>query len=304
MVDTVKLFAPHQLRYRAGDLPDGWEYKGILKRKARGDDNCQEFETHVYRHVSSGLCATGNETEVRNIQVSLPKLLHGSNGVLIKTADELETALCRTSQTLRQIGLPTTFGRTWFSRVDLVWHFPGNPQDFFLAHEKVRHPRVRKATVRYDGQSISWRGCNFAILMYDKSLEQNKRSGDVVRVEVQLRGKRLRDCFGIEDGQLTELDFDECYSVYRKILLGFEPAALPQAEGRVAELAMGAIAGWKFNGVSHFDIWARGKNPRVVRSMRAKIGKLVLEDSNIKWSELLPEAGPPPPVEVQPLPLR
>jgi hypothetical protein len=135
--------------------------------------------------------------------------------------------------------------------------------------------------------------------MYDKQMELTGIAGDVVRVEIQLRGKRLKNELADEDGQVTDLDFDRCYEVYRKILLDFKPAPLADVKGIDELLAIAQREGFKYRGVPLLDLWARGKNPRYVRAKKAAIARMVLRLSGIDWSQLLPEDCYPPVVELK-----
>lgn len=291
MVDTVSLFAPHEVVRRP---PLNWGLKRIWRRQTHG-----EIETDVYEHLESGLRVSGSDGEVTKMEVSLPRLLHGTNAKLIKSERELDDALSQALALVRQFAVPTTMEKFWFGRADLVWQFRGNPSDFIKAHWHLRHKRVRRETGHYDGQSLYWPGCGFRVRMYDKGLEQTGKPSDVVRVEVQLRGKRLRQLFGVQEAGLTALDFAQCYSVYRRILLEFDPKPLTEIHGLTELLAIGEKAGWSYQGISAFDLWARRKNPRHAKAVKRKVAKVVLHDSTIKWHDLLPEDGPPPAVELE-----
>lgn len=329
VVDTVHFNAPHELRSEyigpERTLPHGWEFSSHRKTVAGDDDHYRESETRTYKHVESGLKAVGDDVRINKVEVSLPRVLHGSNGKLIKSDLELEDALCRALAIVREIAIPTNYEPEYsicepeysinsgdpddlgssdekfrFQRVDLVWQFRGNPKDFITAHFHLRHKRVRRATGHYDGQSLYWPGTGFRVCMYDKELELNKRRGDVIRVEVQIRGMpSLRKWFGFEK-HLTDLRFDECYDIYRTILCEFNPSPLPEVGGLVELLAVGERNGWKHHGVGIFDLWAREKNPNYARQVKTKMAKLNLREFGINWSELLPEQGPPEPVEVEP----
>lgn len=326
VVDTVHFDAPHEVRSEyvgpEPKLPHGWEFSSHRTRVAGDDDHYRESETRIYKHVETGLKAVGQDFKIRRVEASLPRVLHGSNGKLIKSDLELEDALCRALRILREIAIPTNYDdedsishgdlddlgspdeKFRFKRVDLAWQFRGNPVDFITAHFHLRHKRVRKATGHYDGQSLYWPGTGLFVRMYDKELKENQRRGDVIRVEVQIRGiRRLRKWFGFED-HLTDLSFDECYRIYRSILCEFSPSPLPEVGGLVELLAVGERNGWKHNGVGIFDLWAREKNPNYARQVKTKMARINLQHFEINWPELLPEQGPPEPVEVEPrLPL-
>jgi hypothetical protein len=205
--------------------------------------------------------------------------------------------MLRLSRLLKQIGTQLTALR-YFTRVDLVWQFRGDPAAFIMAHRNCRHRSIRKEAGSFNNNSLFWQGAEMRVSMYDKVLEQTRKPGDVVRVEVQLRGTRLKNALG--DGEkVPGLDLALCYSAYREILLGFAPATLPKI-GSVAELlALAERHNWTADGVRAFDLWAHQKSARQVARVRQQMAALRPEIHQIDWAALLPSESLPPIVDTE-----
>jgi hypothetical protein len=296
MIDTVRLFSPHRIRWEPSLE---WDFKVISKRRFdhQGKQVIHEYPT--FTHIPTGLRAWGMADEIKWIEASLPRVLHGTNGKLLIDDNEIQDALAKVKQIVREIGTPLIYDE-YFNRIDLVWQFRGNPADFLAAHHDLRHGKVRRQTSHYDDQGVTWPGSGLLIRMYDKLQEMTGKSGDVVRVEVQLRGNRLRQQMADETGQVTELNFDRCYQIYRDLIVsGFKPAPLSEIRGLDDFLAAAVRNGWNEDGLPAFDMWARGKNPRYVQAKRSMIAKIVLRTSSIDWNQLLPEDEYPPLVEME-----
>lgn len=294
MIDTVRMFFPHE---RLPIIPHDWDFISHHSDKVRPDGTVSRREGFKYEHRSTGLRATGDENEIKWIEVSLPRLLFGHNGRLITSQKEIDLAMRMVSRLLKEIGVQQTALR-YFTRVDLVWQFQGDPAAFIAAHRNCKHRSIRKEAGSFDNNSLFWQGSQMRVSMYDKVLEQTAKRGDVVRVEVQLRGKRLKSELSDDEySNVTGLSFHDCYQAYRRILLGFRPAGLPKV-GTVAELlALADRHGWTANGVRAFDLWARGKSAKQISRVRQQMDALRPEVHQIDWNKLLPVNSPPPIVE-------
>ena len=291
MIDTVRLFFPHE---RLPDMPHDWDFISRHSDRVRPDGTISRRNGFTYEHRPTGLRATGDEHEIRWIEVSLPRLLFGHNGSLITSQEHIDQAMRALSGLLRQIGTQLTALR-YFTRVDLVWQFSGDPAAFIAAHRSCKHRSIRKEAGSFNNNSLFWQGSDMRVSMYDKALEQTGQKGDVVRVEVQLRGKRLkRELRDDEYSNVTGLDFYDCYQAYRRILLGFNPPSLPKI-GSVAELlALAERHDWTADGVTPFDLWARGKSAKQITRVRKQMAALRPEVHDIDWEALLPVQPLPP----------
>ena len=145
---------------------------------------------------------------------------------------------------------------------------------------------------------MAFKGSEMRISMYDKTREQTKHNGDVVRVEVQLKGRVLKELLGGGE-RVTRLDFNTCYQAYRSILLGFDPSPIPDASNIARLLAIGELEHWHSNGISQFEIYTRDMSERNVRRLQHDMASFRPAVHQIDWSELLPADGPPPAVEVE-----
>jgi hypothetical protein len=135
------------------------------------------------------------------------------------------------------------------------------------------------------------------ISLYDKTREQLGHNGNVVRVEVQLKGKLLKELLGNGE-RVTKLDIATCYQAYRSILLGFVPSPVAKV-GTIAELlAIGERERWSSSGVPAFNIYTHNRSPRQVIRIRRDMAAYRPSVFNIDWTQLLPADGPPMPVEV------
>jgi len=245
---------------------------------------------------ATGYHAHGQQGDVVYHRASLPRLLHGDNGNLIKNQTELDAALDRLKQKAGELGTSCT-PDSHFTRVDLVWQFRGDPAQYVQAHRNCRHARIRSDVIRYEQRSLALKGSELRISIYDKTLERFKRHGNIVRVEAQLRGRLLKEQLGDGDPVQT-LDFDKCYQAFRRIMLGFIPPGIPQASGIAQLLAIGEREQWESGGVAAFDLYTKGMSERHIRRLKSDMALVRPAVFQIDWSQLLPANGPPAPVEL------
>ena len=292
MVDTVQLFQSCRVDHRA--VPPG--YRLTSHRETLSDGNFIPQNQH-YDDPATGYHAYGENGTVTYHRASLPRLHHGTNGRLIKNQEELDAALALLQAKATELGEPRTPGFEHATRVDLVWQFKGDPAQFVLAHRNCRHPGVRSAPFIYENRSLVFKGSEVRISIYDKTRERLHRNGDIVRVDIQLKGDRLKEELG-QGGRVTHLDFKTCYAAYRRIMLGFIPAAIPKADSIASLLAIGEREGWQANGIPAFDLYTAGLCERQVRRLRTDMAGMRATVHQIDWAALLPADGPPEPVEL------
>ncbi len=253
--------------------------------------------TYAFDDPQTGYHGHGEADYVLYHTASLPRLLFGHNGRLIQNQAQIDAALDLMRAKAGELGSPPATADLRFVRADLVWQFSIDPAQVVLAHRNSRHPRIRSNPIRYEDRSIVFAGRERRVSFYDKVLERFKHPGNVLRVEVQLRGQVLKDQLGDGDA-VTHLDFNACYRVYREILLGFEPSPVPQVTKIAHLLAIGEKEGWQSNGVTSFQLYTAGESARTVRRLKRQMALLRPAIFQIHWRELLPEGGPPPAVEV------
>ncbi|HOW64854.1 MAG TPA: hypothetical protein PK256_06170 [Verrucomicrobiota bacterium] len=247
-------------------------------------------------HTPTGLRASGSEAAMHQFEVSLPRVLFGHNGRLLKSQKEIDTAMDQVREILDEIGEGPDEPPV-FKRVDLVWQFKGDPKLFIAAHEKARHRRIRRDAVRFENGSLTWIGSSRSVVIYDKLLEMTRNQpGDVVRAEVRLRGCALKRMFGPEP--IRQLSFDRCYEAYRNTMLGFCPNKVPRPSNFAESLAVAQREGWQSGGVSAFDIFCGHLGQRQRRRLQKQMAQIRGETFGFDWADLLPEGHPPAPVEI------
>ena len=298
MIDTIRALWPHTVA--AGVImapPNGWESTSFT-RAGFSSRNCfGSSQGFRLTHHATGLSASGSGHQIRSVQFSLPNVLFGSNGQLIKSQAEIDQAMARAAELLTQVGQPVGV-ISHYSRVDLCWQFALDPELAILAHRHARHPRIRSNAGRYEGQSLFWAGSGLRVRMYDKELEMIRRRGNILRVEFQLQNRLLEDLMPAGEPRLNRLDFNRAYRVFRELMLGFEPNHVPEISDISELLAIAEAAGCRYGGLSLFDIWARGKNPQHVHRVQREIATLRPRLFGVEWSTLLPADGPPEVVEL------
>lgn len=295
MIDTVNIFYPHAIHTQQ-PMP-GWNYgTRLIMPGTEVNHGHGQQQSFTCDDSGTGYHGYGSSFEIRHHRVSLPRLLHGSNGYLIKSQVELEAALVLLIEKAGELGNPSV-PDYHFTRVDLVWQFAGDTADYIQAHRSARHPRIRKDSAIYEGRSLAFNGSEMRICIYDKVKKQTRRNGNIVRVEIQLTGGRLIEELG-DGNRVTSLSFGACYTAYRRILLGFTPSAVPRASGIAELLAIGERSGWQAGGASAFEIYTAGMSSRQIRRIQHDMASLRPTVHNIDWAQLLPADAPPAPLEL------
>ena len=132
--------------------PEGWDIRtGLIQ-----DKDGQLHTTRTAVHVESGMYIKGDEEFTHVIQVSLPRMMYGRNTELIKSQEELNVAWDKFRLLQRQVLQVDQIPR--WTRLDIVWNFLGNINDYITAFQNSKHPKVRSAVRVYKGQSIQWGG--------------------------------------------------------------------------------------------------------------------------------------------------
>lgn len=234
---------------------------------------------------------------IKCVEVELPKVLFGTNARLITKPQQIVEAMAKVQSEVAKVALGTLNGH--FTRVDLVWHFRGNPAEFFAAHQHCRHPSIRGNTAVYSDSvgkftDIRWPGSQLLIRMYAK---ETRLHGEVIRVECQLRGQVLSA--RLNGGKkLFNLDFHNCYSAFRNILLAFKPTGVPIGKARQAWLsALNTCP-------AELAMFLRESDPNTAKKCRREISQLRMRKKRIEWDKLLPAGAPPSPWPPPPVKVR
>ena len=242
MIDTVRINfnPPRPLRRSFNET----------KTMVREDDlwSYSYNRMKVGEHWRSGIMLNRRKTNLRLgisgesahfVECSLPRLILGYNGSLITSQSQIASAFSVIEGQVQPWALncsETDWGSGYeFTRVDLVLQYkiPDIP-----AHEMIQsigtmmHPSCRKGQERWSftrkSNSVSHIAGKMKITAYDKELQLNegRRPGDTVRLEVRLEGRPLQEALGPELGIFPRrLLFDECYQAYRNIMLGLRTSS-------------------------------------------------------------------------------
>jgi len=285
------------------------------------------------RHRDSGFKATVKDGTLTKAQASLPRLLHGSNGRLIKTPNELERASSAFVSHLWFLNHRATMDDLKIDRLDLVLNLPLDPRVVLPLHRYAKHPMIDLETQDYyntppkkrrgkrpyklaDLNTVRIHGSRTTIQFYDKVREiLGGKSGDwpehsrCTRVEIQLRGaKHIAETLGYKDRdcvRFDQLDFRACYLAYRRILMRFDengsvPVFMPNNVSFLAILERHPET-WKTLGdMRPIDWWRHSTGPsrKRFREVRRDVGKMLLELEQFRWADHLPEDRLPDVIEV------
>lgn len=293
MVDTVR-FSPLDWTL-SGTEPLYWEFtdKCIRNRTSCGSTARRDGPSTTVNHKIHGIRVETHSNEIKTVQASLPRLLFGDNGTLIKTEAQLRESFIVLDKLLAEIAHQGSKDR-YFTRVDLVWQFKQDIQKLIQSHRSCRHPEIRKDPVIYP-ESIVWRGREIVCTIYDKAKEMHLKSNQVVRVQVQFKSKKLNRSFNGSFTEVEILNFGKCYSAYRRFLCQFCPKPITAPPSSVGML----IAYGQRNGCPElFDYWAQNRCQKQIQRTRRDIALLRPVFFNFDWTTILPEFTPPTAVDI------
>ncbi len=213
MIDTIRLKvfgSPFKLAGVAG-----WQMESGSRDREEGAVQWTKMQ-----HKPSDLRVYGTDGMAESIEVSLPKLLHGCNGRLLRPHEvnmAYYAAIDLASDVVEQVNPEK------LTRLDLVHHFDGWAFDFIASLWGLKHRSIRNKQQQFFESSLTWPGKEMKINLYDKKAELCGTPGRVQRLEAQLHGKKLPDVWSASGGFRVE----ECYKEYRKICSGFAARKIP-----------------------------------------------------------------------------
>lgn len=291
-------------------------------------------ETTRAHNRESGFTANVKDGTLTKAKASLPRLLYGSNGKLIKTPDELESARHAFLAQVRVLNPAANMDDLKIDRLDLVLNLPLDPRVVLPLHRFAKHPMINRETELYfntppknrmgkrphrlsELNTVRLHGVRTTIQLYDKVREiLGGKSGDwpehslCIRVEIQLRGaKHIAKQLGYRDRDyvtLDQLEFRDCYLAYRRILMEFDgngavPKFKPDLVSSLAMLERHPETWESLGGMCPLDWWRHttSPSPKRFREVRKDVGKMMLELEQFRWADLLPYDRLPDLVEVE-----
>lgn len=336
MIDTIKIKASLPvLSGREQELQrnESSLWANTSERVFHSHSETWHEETRAHNR-ESGFTANLKDGNLTKAKASLPRLLHGSNGKLIKSPDELESARHLFLARVRVLNPQAKLDDLKIDRLDLVLNLPLDPRKVLALHRYAKHPMINLETEQYfnDSRAKRWgkpphrmselntvrlHGTATTIQLYDKVREiLGGKSGDwpehslCTRVEIQLRGaKHIAKQLGYRDRDyvaLDQLDFGACYPAYRRILMKFDgnggvPKFKPKTVSFLAILERHPETWDSLGGMSPLEWWRLTTNPapRTLKVVRRDVGKMMLALEPFRWADHLPEDRLPNLVEVE-----
>jgi len=143
MVNTVRAKVDWPLIHDDLIERDEWNISGKWKEIAVAwEDDPQEVEiTFFAKHSILEIRVFGSNHRIHTVEAELPKLVHGCNGHLIRSQEELDTAL-ETLLSCFAGFADTGNGYIDFRQVDLCLHFHcESPAAIIHAHRNCRLPK-------------------------------------------------------------------------------------------------------------------------------------------------------------------
>lgn len=243
------------------------------------------------------------------VAASLPRILFGQNSTLIRNQAQLNDALAKLDSLLAQFGT-IVYARQHFTRVDLVWQFKRRVARFALSMFRVNHPEIRAEVCLFRNRKgitgIWWKsgaksgtggkGGPLIIRAYDKSDKGIKSPQPVLRIEVQLRGKKLTQKLG-NNAPVNRLDIRDCYQAYRNTLLGFTPNPLPAVSSKNKLLMLAADE----LGIPIDELIADFSCDETMRRYRISASAAIASAKFTNLAMLLPPNALPPVVQPGPM---
>ncbi len=175
--------------------------------------------SRILKHAWTGLKVIGTSERPYKVEVSLPRLIYKSNGYLIKSQSELDTAVSKLDRIKDQVVSMSDDSTSRITRIDIVGQIRCDVETFMVSHRNSPHPNFRSAgdvlkETLYFG-SIKYR----QVAIYDKGKESKSVAGEYLRFELRLKAKTIPQ-------ELRErLDYNRCYEELRRIMTKFDATA-------------------------------------------------------------------------------
>ena len=307
MLDTVrgKINIKWLPKTKTEEIPN-WTFTQKIITDADGLERTSFQAKH-----ENGMYISGDEQSAFIVQVSLPRLYFTDNTNLIKTQDQLNQAFDKMRLQMLQVLEYEAIPR--WTRLDLVWNFLGDIDEYIACFSNTKHPSVRQAVKVYKGESITWGGKYTTLQIYDKLKEKGfkgYRTQDykqtIVRVELRktIRTKKsdlgtkndltMALCDAVTNGYLP--NFEKCYNYYREQVTLLSPKTIPEFSTRsnldfIAYMQANQVTDQQGNNV--VDIYlaqkSRASKYRIMRELKSR----VLRHKFISFHQMLPEENAP-----------
>jgi hypothetical protein len=291
MIDTIRV----RLEGRDWkEVPSGW--KGSFSKKHICDmvssEGNQDSTNAMFEHEESGLRVGGTLELPKWAEVSLPRLVYGTNGKLLREEDSKASMGALRDLVSTVVRDPVLLDA---SRLDLVGQFSGDLRQWNSALRRVPHKQVRRPGLEFFDSGLVWPGKYLHVRLYDKGLEQTRKPSSVVRLEFQTRSSLIPS--SVCSAGL--LDYAAAYQAYRKLCMGFAPRMVPKIQGLVDLLSWCEKCRFSNDGMTPTELYLAGLSLRHQRRIRAAVADAKLRYFRINWDELVPPSGNPPFVDFE-----
>lgn len=299
MIDTINLepiggglsLAPHATELLfppPGCLPPrlGYDDLGPWKMMIVGHGPERlGYATLRFTHQRTGMVIHTVRHRVRSIQASLSRVHFGSNGILIKTPEQLAAAQCSVLREAQGLLDPFQASDLKVTRIDLALNLCYAPSMLMLLHRHARHPSVRRPTRDYyssQGSTLWGRGDECQFKFYDKEAEVAKHSGrkpvgesQSTRVEVSLRRRQLLNRLCVPDPlRFDQLEFWSLYRCWRTFLCEFESVSAEPIKCSQTSLYIASLLASNtklIGGMDPWDHYCQGKSSSMIRQKRREV---------------------------------
>lgn len=228
-LDTVRFDLGGRWNGRKGDFKE--TIKATVETGLDGEEN--RFSNRFFNNELTGLRIGGSLEAPLWCEVSLPRLLYGSNGRLLRPSD-VPAAMDVLTGVLASVIDHVNYDR--LTRCDIALHFPVRACESIAALRATRHPAVRSMPREFFETGLEWIGSQIVIRFYDKGVEQNGVTCDVMRLEFQLRGKALAKLAPLFMN--GAFDVDEVHRVFYNLVSKFRPRPLAKPATMTEFLAL------------------------------------------------------------------
>lgn len=300
MIDTIRL----NLHGKWADSPPSgseWERTESHRTQCKGPDIVETSGVTWHNH-ENGLRIMGHELGPLSAEVSLPRLLHGCNSRLIEDQDQMDASLGMLQRDIGSFAEVAQAECFDVSRVDVVWNvrIQGGIDVVINQLRNVRHPEVRKATTVYDRESIHFPGKMQHLRLYDKRFEKERRRSDIVRCELQLRGRHVDRVFERDAPYMggmgsRSLDGLKAYRYLSGFCSQLGTMKIPRVSHPVDFICYLYHEGIRDSrGVLVVEEWLASLPDRSRRRYQRRFRDYKHEVRKVEWADILPPLLPPP----------
>lgn len=297
MIDTISLSYPDGGTLKPACIAllndprhgacEGWFITASHKRAPDGRPSKPFYLTHR----PTALTVTGADESPAKITVSLPRLFRPDNIQLLRSDEELTTALVK-ARTIAAEVAEFRPRNEQFSRVDITAYIPVAATTLLPLFEKVKHGRFHRLPVSYPGESLTWgaRRGGARLVFYDKAAQQKRGTDARTRIELQLHGKRLCKGFKVVEGdRLRAFTLRQAYGVLREFVQKFPSTTVGPNYDQDTLLAYAISKELTAPDGRHLMDWRNdGVQPDTARKNRARVSGAVFAVTGFDWNTFLP----------------